>query len=265
MADALIGHTGFVGRNLMEARHWDAAFNRDNLSSLAGSEFDLLVCAGLPAQKWLANQDPESDRANMLRLSRTLDSVRARHFVLISTIDVYPDPIDVDEFSPIGMAGHHAYGAHRREFELRAMAQFDQCHILRLPAVFGPYLKKNVLFDLLNSNGLDSIQAQSEFQWYPISRLAHDIERTIDAGLPCVNLFTEPLQTQRIVSSFFPDIRIGARASGPVRYSATTRFGSIFGGDDRFIMTAGAVIESMKEWLSAATTQPVSDQALARA
>jgi hypothetical protein len=263
MADALIGHTGFVGRNLMASRHWDAVFNRSNLSALAGAEFDLLVCAGLPAQKWLANRDPQADEANMLRLSRTLDSVRARHFVLISTIDVYPDPVNVDEFSAIEPGVNHAYGEHRRQFELRVSEQFEHCHILRLPAVFGPHLKKNVLFDLLNSNGLDSIQARSEFQWYPVTRLAHDIERSIESGLSCANLFTEPLQTQRILSAFFPDVRVGAHASHPVRYRAETRFGPVFGGDARFIMSADCVIESMRAWLDQRPVQPVPDQALA--
>jgi hypothetical protein len=252
---ALIGFTGFVGQNLMTSGRWDATFNRANLHTLPGQEFDLLVCAGLPAEKWRANLDPLADRLNMLRLADALDSVRTRRFVLISTVDVYADPTNVDELTPIEPDGNHAYGKHRREFELLMLARFDACHTLRLPAVFGPQLKKNVLFDLMSANCLDAIQPESRFQWYPITRLHQDIDRAIKAELPCVNLVTQPLPTGKIISEFFPEMKVGWAAAAAVSYQAKTRYATVFGGGADYIMTADAVIEAMRADLSENVSQ----------
>ena len=68
MADALIGYTGFVGSNLLRQRAFDATYNSKNIGDIAGREFELLVCAGAPAAKWLANSKPDEDAANLDRL-----------------------------------------------------------------------------------------------------------------------------------------------------------------------------------------------------
>ena len=112
----LIGHTGFVGGTLMRARDWDALYNSANITEIADESFDLLVCAGVSAVKWLANKDPEADRAGIKRLTDPLSTVRAREVVLISTIDVYPDPArGGDEGTVIDPAVNHPYGRHRFE------------------------------------------------------------------------------------------------------------------------------------------------------
>jgi hypothetical protein len=76
--------------------------------------------------------------------------VRARRFVLISTIAVLDDAGAGYTESTARFETEKAYGRHRRELEERMLGQFDHCHVLRLPALFGPGLKKNFLFDLLN-------------------------------------------------------------------------------------------------------------------
>src|SRR5215469_14786624 len=88
----LIGHTGYVGGTLARSVCRAAMYNSKNIDSIRGRSFDLLVCAGVSAVKWLANKDPEADRAGIARLTDALAEVQAREFVLVSTIDVYPDP-----------------------------------------------------------------------------------------------------------------------------------------------------------------------------
>ena len=98
--NALIGHTGFLGANLVRQRPWDARINRTNLDAIRGQAFDLMVCAGRPSDRWLANGNPGGDRTNMLSLAGALAEVQVDRFVLLSTIDVYPVPLGVDEATP---------------------------------------------------------------------------------------------------------------------------------------------------------------------
>ena len=72
-------------------------FNTKNISDIEGKEFDLVVSAGVGAVKWWANQNPEEDKKNIDDLITHLKKVKAKKFVLISTIDVYPTTRDLDE------------------------------------------------------------------------------------------------------------------------------------------------------------------------
>ena len=68
MSRALIGHTGFVGGNLRAQTDFTDFYNSKNIDSIAGRSFELVVCAGAPAAKWIANREPEQDRAALQRL-----------------------------------------------------------------------------------------------------------------------------------------------------------------------------------------------------
>ncbi len=60
---ALVGYTGFVGGTLHRARSFDVLINSKNADDLRGGDFDLVIHAGVPAVKWIANKDPAADRA----------------------------------------------------------------------------------------------------------------------------------------------------------------------------------------------------------
>ena len=147
---ALIGYTGFVGSNLKDQFRFDDLYNSKNIHEIDNKHYDLIVCAGIKAQKWYANQHPEEDLQDILTLVNHLRTVKVKRFVLISTIDVYPNPIQVDESLDINVENHHAYGKNRKYAEDMIRDLFPNAHILRLPALFGKGLKKNFLFDLLN-------------------------------------------------------------------------------------------------------------------
>ena len=252
MSRALIGHSGFVGGNLRRQVGFDRLFNSANFRDMAGGDFDLVVCAGLPAAKWLANQDPVKDRANMLALAQTLETVRARRFVLISTIDVYPLVPGLDEdFDCRGVAGRHAYGAHRLEFEDAVRRRFETVHVVRLPGLFGDGLKKNVIFDLLHDNCLEAIAPASALQWYGIGRLWTDIGRVVEAGLELCNLFTEPITTGDIIDRFFPQKSVGGAAAPAVHYDLRTRHGAVFGSPvTGYARSRRQVMDDLGAWLA---------------
>lgn len=149
--NALIGHTGFVGSNLRKQYEFDAFFNSGNIEEIQNREFDLLVCAGVNAVKWYANLHPEEDEAGIQSLMDCLSTVKARHFVLISTIDIYPSFIpSPDESSIPDERSQDAYGRNRYQLECRVREYFPSSLIVRLPALFADGLKKNFIFDLLH-------------------------------------------------------------------------------------------------------------------
>ena len=57
MKNALIGFSGFVGATLQKQALFDALYRSTNIADIEGGEFDLAVCAGAPAQKWIANRE----------------------------------------------------------------------------------------------------------------------------------------------------------------------------------------------------------------
>nr|WP_234416930.1 NAD-dependent epimerase/dehydratase family protein [Loktanella sp. Alg231-35] len=97
-----------------------------------------------------ANTLPDRDKAQIDALCQRIAAIKAKRFVLISTIAVLADFAGQDDEATTAFQEVTAYGRHRRALEAFCSAHFDDCLILRLPALFGAGLKKNFLFDLLN-------------------------------------------------------------------------------------------------------------------
>ena len=104
--------------------------------------------------------------------------------VFFSTIDVYSeqrhDEDDIDHSSASaasdgslrGEAGLEPYGLHRLRVERFVCEQFPSSHlIVRLPALVGPHLKKNVAFDLVHGNIGAWINPDAVFQTFPLTQL----------------------------------------------------------------------------------------------
>lgn len=167
----LIGFSGFVGSTLLKQAQFDALYRSTNIDEIEGGEFDTVVCAGAPAQKWLANREPEVDLLKIEGLIAHLKTVKCKTFILISTVDVFKSPIGVDEDSMVEENGLHAYGLHRRFLEKFVASHFSNYLIVRLPGLVGPGLRKNVIFDFLHNNNLNLIESRGVFQFYPMINL----------------------------------------------------------------------------------------------
>lgn len=150
MSRALIGFTGFVGKNLLAQAKFDSLFNSSNIARIAGAPFETVVCAAAPATMWAANKDPDADLRNIHVLVDALSGVKAERLVLISTIAVLADAAAGFDEASAHFETQKAYGRNRRQLEQAVVALFPQSHIVRLPALFGLGLKKNFLFDILN-------------------------------------------------------------------------------------------------------------------
>lgn len=250
---ALIGHTGFVGSNLAAAGAYSDVYNSKSIEDIRGQRFDEIVCAGVSAVKWLANREPEKDWAGIDRLLDCLRTVEADRFVLISTIDVYPDSSQpLDEDADLAGLENHAYGRHRLAIEDFVRERFTNHSIVRLPALFGPGLRKNALFDLLNDNNTSAINPAGVFQWYPVVRLASDLDEVRRGGLSLVNLFPEPIAMTEIIEREFPDVPVGEPTMPAPRYDLRTRHAERFGGSNGYLMDRKAVLDAIRAYVGSA-------------
>jgi nucleoside-diphosphate-sugar epimerase len=248
-SSALVGYSGFVGGNLLRQRAFDACFNSSNIEAIAGRSFDLLVCAGAPAEKWKANADPAADLANIERLIRALGQAEASKVVLLSTVDVFVDPVAVDEESMTHIAGLHAYGRNRRLLEEVVASRFDTT-IVRLPGLYGHGIKKNAIYDLLNDNNVRKIDSRGAFQFYNLARLWSDIEIALNAELPVVHLATPPVSVTEVARVAFGMEFSNEIVSQPARYDMRTRHADLFGGHGYYIEDTRDELASIAEFVT---------------
>lgn len=148
--NALVGYTGFVGSNLFEKGTFDKAYNTRNIKEAYGTAPELLVYAGLRAEKYLANHDPAGDMERILEAEKNIEEIRPGKLVLISTIDVFEKPSGVDENTDIDANGLQAYGYNRYQLERWAVEHYPDLLIVRLPALYGKNLKKNFIYDYIH-------------------------------------------------------------------------------------------------------------------
>lgn len=230
--DALIGYTGFVGSYLI--RDGMDVYNSSNIQDIRGKAYRTVYCAGVYAEKWKANRDPETDKACILRLQDVLGTVICKRFVLISTVDVYDCTFPQDEepdCCPNAYATH-PYGSHRREIELWAQRTFQDVFIFRLPALFGHGLKKNALYDLIHDNQISKLRSDWSFQWYWLGWLRADIDVHMAKGHRIVNLVTPPVRLDLLRTLFFPTVRLSTSPDCRVSYRIGSRYGYVHSLED---------------------------------
>ena len=255
MTDCLIGHTGFVGSALARQREFGRLVNSRNFRGMRGESFDTVVCCGVSAVKWMANREPEADLAAIRALADVLAEVRARRFVLISTVDVYAEADlrsgTAFEDTPAADGAHHAYGRHRLWLEGRMAETFPSLHVLRLPALFGPGLRKNALFDMVHGRLLDQVDPDAAFGWYDLSRLSDDVDSAVAADLPLANLGAEPVSNAAVRDALFPGLEIGAALPEGRRsplYDLRTRHARVFGGSGDYLYDADETLDRIAAW-----------------
>lgn len=146
---AIVGYTGFVGSNLYEKGDFEAAYNSKNIEEAYGTKPDLLIYAGLRAEKYLANNMPEKDMELIKQAEENIWKIQPKRLVLISTVDVFKTPKDVDETTEIYTEGLCAYGFNRYMLECWVRKHYPDALIIRLPGLFGKNIKKNFIYDYI--------------------------------------------------------------------------------------------------------------------
>lgn len=244
MKSALIGNTGFVGSNLASQHSFDKFYNSKNIEDISKDTFELIVCAGAPGSKWLANKQPDEDKQSIYRLIECLQKTETSKLVLISTIDIYTSVDGVDENTTVVVDESNCYGKNRRELEIFAEENFDSC-IIRLPGVFGAGLKKNPIFDL-SQNKLDFIHPDAIMQYYYLAHLWDDIELAIKNELELLNIAVEPIALKEIASTVF-DIKLNSSDRGPAPYyDMQTNFSELWGQPGRYLYYKQNILTDLK-------------------
>lgn len=229
--DALIGFSGFVGTTLLKQRHFDSLYRSTNIDEIVGQTFDTVVCAGAPAQKWLANKDPADDLQKIEALIEKLKTVTCRQFILISTVDVFKEPVNVDEATPVDTTGLHAYGLHRYYLEQFVSQHFPDALIVRLPGLVGPGLKKNIIYDFLHENNVAQIESRGVFQFYPMINLWYDIEIALQHKLKLLHLTAAPVSVADVAKYGFGFEFTNHVQDKPGNYSMKSRNSHLFTSD----------------------------------
>lgn len=148
--DLLVGSTGFVGSNLAIAHAFDLAVHSSNVKNAFSDTFGLVVYAGIPGTKFLANLNPESDCRIIKQAKGNIKRIRAEKLVLISTTDIYGKNRGLCETDSPSPEGLDAYGLHRWQLEQWTRVHYPNALIIRLPAIYGKNLKKNFIYDLIH-------------------------------------------------------------------------------------------------------------------
>ena len=147
---ALVGYSGFVGSNIYAAGKFDAVYNSKNIREAYGTNPDLLIYAGLRAEKYLANHAPQKDMELISLAKDNISKINPKKLVLISTIDVLGNSENMDEDSIVKAEDLNPYGYNRYQLEIWVRERYPDSLIIRLPGLFGRNLKKNFIYDFMN-------------------------------------------------------------------------------------------------------------------
>lgn len=245
---ALIGYSGFVGGNLKEQYNFTNLYNSKNFQQMQGLDYDMVVCAGVSAVKWMANKQPEIDLKNINVLQEVLATIQTKQFILISTIAVYSVTQGQNEDSDCDCLENHAYGAHRLQFEKFCSNIFNNCVIVRLPGLFGKGLKKNVIYDLLNDNCLEMINVNSTHQYYCLDQLWSDITTAIENNIKLINLVGEPITIQEIVDKFFSEKQVGQKPMPEGHYDFQSKYGKYW-NNKIYIYNKQQIIQQLSDFI----------------
>ncbi|EGQ8204305.1 NAD(P)-dependent oxidoreductase [Vibrio cholerae] len=246
MSTALIGYSGFVGQTLLRQRKFEYLYRSSNIDEIQGREFELVVCAGTSAKKWLANLEPKKDRENVNHLVENLRSIRCKKFILISTVDVFKNPVGVNENSVVDETDLHPYGLNRRYLENFVQEKFPSSLIVRLPGLIGPGLKKNIIYDFLNDNNLEKIDSRSIFQFYPVVNLWYDIEIAIKANIRLLHLTAEPITVSDVAEYGFGKCFNQKSSDYITRYDMRTLYSSYYGTQSEYQSSVRDTLQAIR-------------------
>ena len=250
MKNCLIGYTGFIGKNILRQKKFTNFYNTKNINQISAHKFNLALICAPHAKKWWANKYPKKDSIIVDNLIQNLRSLKTKKVIFISTIDIYETKENLNEKSKIKISRFNVYGKNRLKIEKFIINNFKDYHIIRLPALFGKHLKKNILYDLIYNNNLDQIILNSSYQWYDIEDLYSDIKIILNKRIKLINLFPEPITTNELVDKFFPQKKnfLNKKKLGP-SYNLKSLYYEIFSKKNGYIREKKQILNKLKVFI----------------
>ena len=185
----VLGGTGFVGSAIAaeaQRRGWSTlAVGSRDAACIERGDYDLVINANGNSRKYLAVEQPLEDFDRSVRsVALSLHTISCRHYVLISSSEVYPfpdDPTRNAEDTPLDPSRLSPYGFHKFLAETLVRRFARRWGILRLSGLVGPRLKKNAIYDLLTGAPLH-VHPDSAFQFLDTRRLAAMLFELLEDG-----------------------------------------------------------------------------------
>jgi len=184
-----------------------------------------------------------------------LQSVTIDELVHVSTVCVYgaSDRCDEDTVSDPKMLT--PYGRNRRWLEDELASTFPTLR-LRLPQLFGPGIKKGLVYDLANDHRVECIRPDGVFQYYDLTRLWRDVNIARRAGLSVLNLATPPVVHRDLTSDVF-GTELGETRDRPdespfasmYTRNMTTRHASFFGRSGDYLLTRDEELDAIRSFV----------------
>lgn len=249
MLSALIGYSGFIGGNLLKQIEFNDLYNSKNINNIKGKKYDLIVSAGTSSLRWKADLEPDVDWQNIQKLINCLKEVKTEHFILISTVDVYPKPFAVDEDTLITQERQKGYGLNRYKLEMFIRKNFRNSTCVRLPQTFGEGLKKNFIFDLIYNNRPDFTHKDSLFQWYNLKNLWKDILIARKNNLPIVNFAVEPISAEDVAKYTLKIVFKTITDKPPLHYDMRTKYSLLYNSYGHYSYHRLETLEALKTFI----------------
>jgi len=239
---AVIGGNGFLG-SMLSNDFGAKKILRNNLDSIAQSYWDQIIIAAPTGNRLMVGDNPVQDFNDCRAIVEAIQKSTYDQLLYISTVDVYQEKTSIDDNLSVQVP-EHSYGKNRHFLE-RSLSALDHCHIIRLPSLCHPTIKKNILFDLASSQWLDKISLDSCVQWYPIKKLAHDINWVIKSGVTHINLVSSPISNRQIVQTYFPELvdNLSRNSVQLQRYNVRTSY-----SDSGYWISEAEIWESFTEF-----------------
>ena len=200
---AIIGYTGFIGSNLIGISKNIDKFNSKNINKIQNRDYNLVVCAGTPSLRWIANKYPETDKENILNLISNLKKVKAKKFVLISTCEIYDNRKNSYDLINQYPKGKTYYTQNRILLEKFCKKNFKKSFIIRLPITYGKNFSKNFIFDLLNNNQVEKLNSNDLVQIYNVKNLIKHINYVLKNNINELNISSPPMSLGNISEKYF--------------------------------------------------------------
>ena len=249
MKTILIGATGFVGSNLQQQMQFDALLSSKNIGDFKGQSVDLALVAASDARKWYANQNPEEDRARIERVIADISAINIKRVLHFSTVDVYASK-QGDEAALAGQVSADAYGGNRYLMEQALKERFTDVATIRLPGLYGPGLKKNIIFDISQGRDLSGFNPDSAFQWFDLLELKRIVDFVQRSKLKELNVCAEPLEVAELLEGIGLDISKVSGSAPLIRYDIRTAHAAAFGADGDYLFSKAQSLAGIKLFLA---------------